>query len=291
MVTSPRPSRFGGRASSRTTCGKPSRSSAASSIVTTRSAASTKPARAPSVDVFPEPVPPHTSTLQRARTARPRKSSNGPARVPEVTRSAPVKPRGRKRRIVSTGPSSASGGRTTWTREPSGSRASASGSASSARRPSGARIRSIAWRSSASLPNRASVGSSRPPRSTQTGPHPQTITSSTSGSCSSGSSGPRPTARSATRAASADRVAGSSTPASRSTSAAMRAPGSSPPAGSPASATRRSRSEPARVSSASSTTPIGGGSRNSPPHPLAGPASGLRSDPTLLRSLTGDHPA
>ena len=52
--------------------------------------------------------------------------------------------------MVSTGPSTASGGMTTLTREPSGRRASHSGSASSTRRPSGARIRSIAWRRSAS---------------------------------------------------------------------------------------------------------------------------------------------
>ncbi len=52
--------------------------------------------------------------------------------------------------MVSTGPSSASGGSTTFTREPSGRRASQSGSASSARRPSGARMRSITCRRSAS---------------------------------------------------------------------------------------------------------------------------------------------
>ena len=58
--------------------------------------------------------------------------------------------------MVSSGPSTASGGMTTFTREPSGSRASHSGSASSTRRPSGARMRSIAWRSSASEANAAS---------------------------------------------------------------------------------------------------------------------------------------
>ena len=57
-MTSPRPSRFGGRDSRRTTWGSGSRSSAASSIVTTRSAGSTNAARAPSVVVLPEPVPP-----------------------------------------------------------------------------------------------------------------------------------------------------------------------------------------------------------------------------------------
>src|SRR3981081_264252 len=72
----------------------------------------------------------------------------------------------RNRRIVSTGPSSASGGMITFTLEPSGSRASTSGVASSTRRPSGARIRSIAWRRSASEANDTPAGSIRPPRST-----------------------------------------------------------------------------------------------------------------------------
>ncbi len=107
-----------------------------------------------SVVVLPEPVPPQTSMLARARTARARKSSSGRVSVPLATRSSGVKPRRRKRRIVSTGPSSASGGITTFTREPSGRRASHSGSASSTRRPSGARIRSIASRRSRSLANR-----------------------------------------------------------------------------------------------------------------------------------------
>ena len=75
IVTSPRPSRLGGRASSRITCGWRSDSSAASSIVTTRSPSAMNEDSALSVVVLPEPVPPHTSTVQRARTARPRKSS------------------------------------------------------------------------------------------------------------------------------------------------------------------------------------------------------------------------
>ena len=147
IVTSPRPSRFGGRASSRTTCGWRSRSSAASSIVTIRSPSPTKLDSALSVVVLPEPVPPQTRIVARARTARARKSSSGRVSVPLATRSSGENPARRKRRIVSAGPSSASGGSTTLIREPSGNRASASGSASSARRPSGARIRSIASRS------------------------------------------------------------------------------------------------------------------------------------------------
>ena len=54
----PTPSSEGGRLSSRTTCGSGIRSSAASSIVTTRSPAGTKAASAASVVVLPLPVPP-----------------------------------------------------------------------------------------------------------------------------------------------------------------------------------------------------------------------------------------
>ena len=124
IVTSPRPSRFGGRASSRTTCGWRSRSSAASSIVTTRSPSPTNVDSAFSVVVLPEPVPPQTRIVARARTARARKSSSGRVSVPFATRSSAENPCRRKRRIVSAGPSSASGGSTTLIREPSGSRAS-----------------------------------------------------------------------------------------------------------------------------------------------------------------------
>src|SRR4051812_25240070 len=224
--------------------------------------------------------------LSRARTAFPRKLRSGVDHVPSATRSSSLKPRRRKRRIVSTGPSSASGGITTLTREPSGSRASHSGSASSTRRPSGARIRSIAWRTSSSEPNATPVASKRPARSTHTGPAPLTMTSSTSGSPSSGSSGPRPNERSATRATSSAREAASSSAASRSTSVRMRPCRSpSPP---PASAIRRSRSEAARSSraatrAAGSMPPIGrepagfapgnecGGGAASRPRPRKGP--------------------
>ncbi len=71
-----------------------------------------------------------------------------------------------KRRIESAGPSIASGGITTLTREPSARRASTIGLSSSIRRPSGARMRSIALRSSSSSGKQTPAGSIRPPRST-----------------------------------------------------------------------------------------------------------------------------
>ena len=69
IVISPVPSRLGGRVSSRTTCGCCSCSSAASSIVTVRSAASIIRDRALSRVVLPEPVPPEIRMLSRQRAA------------------------------------------------------------------------------------------------------------------------------------------------------------------------------------------------------------------------------
>ena len=88
------------------------------------------------------------------------------------------------------GPSTASGGTTTFTREPSGRRASATGERAvgpQAERPDDPLDR-------AARPRRARGAgrwrSSRPARSTHTGPAPLTITSVTAASASSGSSGP-----------------------------------------------------------------------------------------------------
>ena len=151
--SSPRrgPRRSAGRLSSRTTCGWRRRSSAASSIVTTRSPAAMKLESALSSVVLPEPVPPLTRMLRRARDRvgeqvaqlGGQRARARPARRGRAARRA-------KRRIESAGPSTASGGITTLTREPSASRASTIGLSSSTRRPSGARIRSIASRSASS---------------------------------------------------------------------------------------------------------------------------------------------
>ena len=120
-MTSPRPSRFGGRASIRTTCGSAQpqlggvldRHDPLGGIHERRQRAQRRRlARAgPAAD--------------QQRAARARRRGRGSraaagASVPCATRSAGANPRGRKRRIVSTGPSSASGGSTTFTREPSG---------------------------------------------------------------------------------------------------------------------------------------------------------------------------
>ena len=122
--------------------------------------------RALSSVVLPEPVPPLTRMLRRAATAAASSSWSSSVSVPSSTSSVGPGRAAEKRRIDSEGPSTASGGMTTWTREPSSSRASTIGLSSSTRRPSGARIRSIASRSDCSEAKRTSVGSMRPRRST-----------------------------------------------------------------------------------------------------------------------------
>ena len=98
----------------------------------------------------------------------------------------------RKRRIDSSGPSTATGGITAFTRDPSGRRASTSGEDSSTRRPTRetifSMIRSRCWLSL----NSTGVRYSLPCRSTYTSRGVVTRMSDTVGSWSSGSSGPSP---------------------------------------------------------------------------------------------------
>ena len=166
IVTRPRPSTLAGRLSSRTTCGWRSRSSAASSIVMTRSSGSMNAESAFSRVVLPEPVPPLTRTLRRAPTAAASWSCSSSVSVPSSTSSLGPGRAAEKRRIDIVGPSTASGGITTWTREPSSSLASTIGLSSSTRLPSGVRIRSIASLSAPSEGKRTPVRSIRPWRST-----------------------------------------------------------------------------------------------------------------------------
>ena len=291
IVISPRPSRFGGRASSRTTCRWRSRSSAASSMVTIRSSPGIAPESAFSVVVLPEPVPPLTSTDARAATQSASSSASSAGSVPPATSSRSEKPCRRKRRTVRHGPDSDSGGITTFTREPSASRASHSGDASSTLRPSGARIRSTACISSASEPKRTPVRSSRPRRSTYTASGPFTITSSTAGSDSSGSSGPSPVASSSTRRRSASRSDSGSAPASRSTSSRTSASSPAAPV-SPARARSISRARSATArSSRASMAGEGANAKDSPHGPHAREPRQPHRDPHLrqrsLRALLG----
>ena len=135
MVISPSPSRLGGRVSSRTTWGCCSCSSAESSQVMMRSSLSIEPVRQLSSVVLPEPVPPEISTLQRTR---PMISSSVLASGEidlYLTSCSSFSRSFLNLRMVSAGPSIASGGAMTLTRLPSGRRASQIGLNSSTRRP------------------------------------------------------------------------------------------------------------------------------------------------------------
>ena len=223
-VTSPTPSTDGGRASSRTTCGVARRSSAASSMVTTRSPGGTCPSSALRNVVFPEEVAPLTTRLARWRTSATRSATTGSGAKAE--RGTPP---AAKRRMARQGPSTATGGITAWTREPSANRASTIGLLRSTRRPSGATIRSI--RSAATPSARSSPRSSRPRRSTHTSRPALTRISVTVGSSSNGSSGPRPwawaSAAPTTRRRSSAGRSGASARTWRSAAAARSSPGSS----------------------------------------------------------------
>ncbi len=90
IVTSPRLSMFGGRASRRRTCCWLSCSSAASSMVMTRSSSGMKEESTFRVVVLPAPVPPETRMLSRPLTQARRKSATGWVSVPKLTRSSSV---------------------------------------------------------------------------------------------------------------------------------------------------------------------------------------------------------
>ena len=166
IVTSPRPSMLGGRDSMRTTWGCCSRSSAASSMVMMRSSSGMKLDSTFSVVVLPAPVPPDTSMLIRPRTQDSRNFVTGSDIVPKDTRSAASYGSAANLRIVSEGPSTASGGMIAFTREPSGRRASTYGDASSMRRPTFVTILSMIHRSWRSSWNFAPDQYSLPARST-----------------------------------------------------------------------------------------------------------------------------
>ena len=142
--------------------------------------------------VLPAPVPPDTMTFRRQAMVACRKSSIGCVSALSVTRSSAFSRSAGKRRIDSSGPSTASGGMMAFTREPSGNRASTIGLDSSMRRPTLLTMRSMICSRCASSLKVTAVGSSRPWRSTYTWSKRLTRMSETSGSRSSISSGPRP---------------------------------------------------------------------------------------------------
>ena len=190
--TPPWPSTLGGRVSSRTTSSCCSCSSAASSMVTSRSLSGMKLERIFRKVVLPAPVPPEIRMLMRALTAAARISSmSGEMLFSFTSVSAATGPLP-KRRMDRQGPSSASGGIMALTREPSGSRASTMGDDSSTRRPTRETIRSITCIRCRSSRNTTLVFSSSPCRSAYTRLARFTRMSEMEGSFSSGSSGPSP---------------------------------------------------------------------------------------------------
>ncbi|MNZ98405.1 hypothetical protein D3C78_1176870 [compost metagenome] len=164
--TSPRPSMFGGRVSSRTTWGCCSCSSAESSMVTMRSLCGMKLDSTLSMVVLPVPVPPDTSTLRRPRTMALSTRAIAGVRAPRWIRLSVLSRSTAKRRIEILGPSMASGGMMALTREPSLSRASTSGEDSSMRRPRAETMRSMMLSRWWSSRKHTSVFCSLPKRST-----------------------------------------------------------------------------------------------------------------------------
>src|SRR5213595_1127923 len=120
MGTAPLPSTLGGRDSSWIQCGCCSCSSAASSQVMRRSFSGMKDERMLRRVVLPEPVPPETRMLRRARTHDRRKVMiSGLEDLKRLTMSAGPHFSLANFRIVNAGPLRAMGGMTTLTREPS----------------------------------------------------------------------------------------------------------------------------------------------------------------------------
>ena len=190
--TSPSPSMFGGRDSSRRMWRWWSWSSAESSIVTIRSVSGIPSESTLSRVVFPEPVPPEIRMFSRAWMQRSRNSSVSVVAVPRRIRSWKPSRFRANFRIVTSGPVSESGGMIALIRLPSGSRASTMAELSSTRRPTWATILLRIRRRCESSWKRTEVCISLPWRSTQTSYGPLTMISETVSSASSRSSGPWP---------------------------------------------------------------------------------------------------
>ena len=148
--------------------------------------------------VFPEPVPPDTTTFSLPSTQARSKFAISGVKVLKPIRSFTVKGSLANFRMVIDGPFNANGGMMALTREPSGKRASTIGELSSMRRPSGDTIFSITCITCASSRNRTSVSTSLPLRSTYTWLGLLTMTSVTLSSFSRGWMGPNPITSSTT---------------------------------------------------------------------------------------------
>jgi DNA invertase Pin-like site-specific DNA recombinase len=163
------------------------------------------------------PVAPQITVATPAATMASRSRPVVGSRAPRSTRSVSQSRWRAKVRMVTTGPSGASGGSTAWKRSPPGRRASTQGLASSTRRPSGAITRWTSVASASAEGSRTGRRCRRPSRSTQTSAGPLTSTSVTPGSASRGASGPRPVSSSTiARTVLAKLGSGTAIPSSRS---------------------------------------------------------------------------
>ena len=140
--------------------------------------------------VLPEPVPPEISTLQRTRPMICRISAPSGVIEPNLTSWSSVSLSFLNLRMVSAGPSIASGGTMTLTREPSARRASQIGEDSSTRRPTWLTMRWQMFISCWLSRKRMPVFWILPATSMNTVPAPLTMMSAMSSRASSGSSGP-----------------------------------------------------------------------------------------------------
>ena len=139
----PCPSIFAGRASNLHRFSCVSLSSAESSTVIMRSRSGMNCDNMFKRVVFPDPVPPDTNMLRLDLTASFKNSAIGRLRLPKRIKSSSVSFFAANFRIVTSDPSSDSGGMTAFTREPSSRRASTIGDAASMCLPSGSTMRWI----------------------------------------------------------------------------------------------------------------------------------------------------
>ena len=166
MLISPWPSRLAGRVSSGSQCGCCRRSSAASSMVSTRSPGSIILDSAFSIVVLPEPVPPEITMLNRDAPAIFSRVAMSWLIDPPLAIMSRVIGLAENLRIEMAVPRSDSGGTITLTRLPSFNRASASGVVWSTRRPTELTMRWATWNRCSSSRNRILASSRRPLRST-----------------------------------------------------------------------------------------------------------------------------
>ena len=111
-------------------------------MVTMRSCSGMKAESALSIVVLPEPVPPEMMRFTLETTEARRKPAAASLMLPMRIRSSTPKRSFWNLRMVITGPPTAIGESTMFTREPSGRRASTIGEDSSRHRPTGATMRS-----------------------------------------------------------------------------------------------------------------------------------------------------